>query len=106
MGLFYRLKSVLGVARERARCFRVDLNSVEDLIGYRFRDSNLLLLGLTHRSYSRFDRKHSPSNERLEFLGDSVLGLVIADQLFQDSPDSREGDLGPHLVLGTVQIQP
>jgi ribonuclease-3 len=71
----------------------LDLGAVEQLLGYHFRDDGLLLLSLTHRSFSRFDQDHSPSNERLEFLGDSVLGLVIADQLFRDNPELREGEL-------------
>ena len=70
-----------------------DLEAVQDMLGYHFRDEVLLLLSLTHRSFTRFDPSHCPSNERLEFLGDSVLGLVISHQLFQDFPDTREGDL-------------
>ncbi|MCA9038059.1 MAG: ribonuclease III [Planctomycetaceae bacterium] len=62
----------------------------EKSIGYRFRDSRLLRRCLTHSSSAetRLD-----SNERLEFLGDSILGLVICDYLFQSFPDLREGQL-------------
>ncbi|MDH3890323.1 MAG: ribonuclease III [candidate division Zixibacteria bacterium] len=90
MSLFDNLRKILGVA---VSAHAADLYAVQELLGYHFRDTALLLLSLTHRSYSRFDQDHSPSNERLEFLGDSVLGLVIADQLFQDNPDLREGEL-------------
>jgi len=92
MGLLDRIKKKLRVPT--ASCTHgLDLEAVQELLGYYFRDESLLLLSLTHRSFSRFDEAHSPSNERLEFLGDSVLGLVIADQLFQDNPDLREGEL-------------
>ena len=90
MGLLDNLKKMLGVS---VGAHSANLFAVQELLGYHFRDTGLLLLSLTHRSYSRFDQDHSPSNERLEFLGDSVLGLVIADQLFRDNPNLREGEL-------------
>ena len=92
MGLLDSFKKLIGWAATNGSR-GVDLNAVQGLLGYHFRDEGLLLLSLTHRSFSRFDQRHSPSNERLEFLGDSVLGLVIADQLFRDEPDLREGEL-------------
>lgn len=69
------------------------LEDVQELIGYRFRDPELLVLGLTHRSFVRASGQSLPSNERLEFLGDSVLGLAVAYQLYLDFPRLREGDL-------------
>lgn len=72
---------------------QIDVEAVQQILGYRFNDPALLVLGLTHRSFTRFDPRHAPSNERLEFLGDSVLGLVISEQLFRDSPESHEGEL-------------
>lgn len=70
-----------------------NLESIQNITGYHFHDLDLLLLALTHRSYYRPNDKQnsSRSNERLEFLGDSVLGLVIADLLYKDHPDLREG---------------
>ena len=53
---------------------------------------DLLTLALTHRSYA-YENGGLPSNERLEFLGDSVLGLVITEELFRRNPDRPEGDL-------------
>ena len=53
---------------------------------------DLLTLALTHRSYA-YEHGGLPSNERLEFLGDSVLGLVITEELFRRNPDRPEGDL-------------
>lgn len=69
------------------------LNAVQKIIGYHFHDIDLLRLALTHRSFYHKKNSRSKSNERLEFLGDSVLGLVIADSLFHDYPGSREGHL-------------
>ncbi len=72
---------------------QADLNEIQRIVGYHFRDPSLLLLGLTHRSYSHAVDDYHRSNERLEFLGDSVLGLVIAERLYTDNPDLREGEL-------------
>ena len=52
----------------------------------------LLTVALTHRSYS-YEHGGLPTNERLEFLGDAVLGLLIIDELFHRHPDSPEGEL-------------
>lgn len=74
---------------------KVFLKAVQEITGYHFRNLDILLLALTHRSfYKPSDRLHNrESNERLEYLGDSVLGLVIADLLYKDHPDLREGRL-------------
>jgi len=53
---------------------------------------DLLTLALTHRSYA-YEHGGLPTNERLEFLGDAVLGLTITDELFHRHPDRSEGDL-------------
>lgn len=55
-------------------------------------DEALLLRALTHRSYS-YENDGQPHNERLEFLGDSVLGVVVTDTLYRDNPDLPEGQL-------------
>jgi len=62
----------------------------EQALGHAFRDRKLLALALTHSSL-RDPWTHS--NERLEFLGDSVLGLVVAEHLFRSHPDLQEGEL-------------
>ena len=61
--------------------------ALERRIGHRFKDSALLAQALTHRSYG------SPHYERLEFLGDSVLGCAITELLFRDHPELPEGKL-------------
>ncbi len=60
---------------------------VEKRLGYRFRNAALLEQALTHRSYG------APNNERLEFLGDGVLGCVIAEELYRRFPQLSEGKL-------------
>ncbi|WP_338599431.1 ribonuclease III [Saccharopolyspora sp. SCSIO 74807] len=55
-------------------------------------DAELLTLALTHRSYA-YENGGLPPNERLEFLGDAVLGLVITDRLYREHPDLPEGQL-------------
>lgn len=55
-------------------------------------DAELLELALVHRSYA-YENGGVPTNERLEFLGDSVLGLVVTDTLYRDFPDLPEGQL-------------
>jgi ribonuclease-3 len=60
---------------------------LEQALGHQFSEASLLLTALTHRSHSL------PHNERLEFLGDSILNGVVARQLFDRFPDLPEGDL-------------
>ncbi len=69
---------------------------LEATLGYRFTNARLLELALTHRSLSR--EGQSASNQRLEFLGDAVLGLVIAEMLYAMFPSEAEGDLSKRLV--------
>ena len=70
------------------------MKTLEAKLGYTFRDAGLLENALTHSSYANEHRDRGmPSNERLEFLGDSILGLVVADHLYRTRPDLPEGDL-------------
>ena len=73
---------------------RAHLGELEQRLGYRFRDQELLLTALKHRSYV-YARQGSgvDSNERLEYLGDAVLDLLVAEELFRRHEDRREGDL-------------
>ena len=99
------------------------IKDLETAIGYRFRNITLLQNALTHSSYAN-ERWHDSlkSNERMEFLGDSILGMVVAEYLYHHFPDRPEGeltrmradmvceislaavadkiDLGKHLLLG------
>jgi len=67
---------------------------IESKIGYHFDDKNLLALAFVHRSFVNENREvTSQHNERLEFLGDSVLGLIISDYLYKYLPSKPEGEL-------------
>ena len=104
------------------------IKDLETAIGYRFQNITLLQNALTHSSYAN-ERWHNSlkSNERLEFLGDSILGMVVAEFLYKTFPDRPEGeltrmradmvceralasvaariDLGRHLMLGNGEEQ-
>ncbi len=67
---------------------------LEAALGYRFRDPEKLRNALTHSSYANESWHNSlASNERLEFLGDSILGMVVADYLYRNFPQRPEGEL-------------
>ena len=70
------------------------IKDLETAIGYRFNNITLLQNALTHSSYAN-ERWHDSlrSNERLEFLGDSILGMVVAEHLYRNFPDRPEGEL-------------
>ena len=104
------------------------IKDLEAAIGYRFKNITLLQNALTHSSYAN-ERWHNSllSNERLEFLGDAILGMTVAKYLYQTFPDRPEGeltrmradmvceqtlakvaariDLGRHLMLGNGEEQ-
>ena len=70
------------------------MEALEEKLGYHFENPALLENALTHSSYANENRaKGFQSNERLEFLGDSVLGMIVADYLYRAHPDLPEGDL-------------
>src|SRR3989304_10081903 len=72
----------------------LDQTRIEEKIFYHFKDTNLLYQSLVHSSYSPFGLDRSlPSQEVLEFLGDSVLGLAISDILLKRNPTLKEGEL-------------
>ena len=70
------------------------IKDLEAVIGYRFQNIQLLQNALTHSSYAN-ERWHNSllSNERLEFLGDSVLGMLVAEYLYHNFPNRPEGEL-------------
>ena len=70
------------------------LSEFEEKLGYTFHNKALLHNALTHSSYANEHRREEvSSNERLEFLGDAILGLVVAEHLFRTHPDKPEGEL-------------
>ena len=71
-----------------------DLAALQQTLGVSFNDISLLEQALVHSSYINENPSFAPaSNERLEFLGDAVLGLVVAEKLYQDSPHLAEGEM-------------
>jgi ribonuclease-3 len=68
-----------------------DIKALEARLGHQFSDASLLKLALSHASIG------AQSNERLEFLGDRVLGLIVAERLYADYPDIAEGGLAVRL---------
>ena len=67
---------------------KIDYFILEKKIGYKFKDKKLLIKSLTHKSYDKIN-----NNEKIEFLGDRVLGLIIAKKLLEIYPDEKEGIL-------------
>jgi len=89
-------RPVIGWLRRRSE--------LEEALGYRFRDPALLERALTHRSFAN-EQGLSEHNERLEFLGDAILGAVAAEWLFRAHPGLPEGDLSKrksYLVSATA----
>lgn len=69
------------------------MQALEKKIGYTFKDKSLLSLALTHSSYANEKGDASACNERLEFLGDSVLSIIVSEYIFANFKNSLEGDL-------------
>ncbi|HSV55982.1 MAG TPA: ribonuclease III [Magnetospirillaceae bacterium] len=78
-----------GVSRDR----RDQLVTFQRDIGVRFKSLELLSRALTHRSRANEDQSRNENNERLEFLGDAVLGMLAASYLYRELPDRAEGEL-------------
>jgi len=76
----------------RGRSLGRRASALERRLGVRFRDKDLLKLALTHRSYA-YEQGGLPTNERLEFLGDAVLGIVVTDAIYKEFPSLPEGSL-------------
>ena len=68
----------------------IDVDDCQRRIGYAFRSPELLVAAVTHASGARH---RLASNERLEFLGDAILGFIVCERLFHAFPESLEGDL-------------
>ena len=82
------------------------VSAFQSRLGYEFRNLDLLERALTHKSYSNENREfRSPNNERLEFLGDAVLGFVIGELIYHSFPNLQEGALSKikaHLVSASM----
>lgn len=72
----------------------LDIAKIEKSIGLKFKDNNLLVNALTHRSHLNESKNANlPSNERLEFLGDSILSFWVSSNIYKKFPDFPEGKL-------------
>lgn len=69
------------------------MKNIQEKIGYKFKEESFLYCALTHSSYANENQGRIKSNERLEFLGDSVLGFLVAEYLFCNHKDQPEGEL-------------
>ncbi|MGB3561749.1 MAG: ribonuclease III [Thermoanaerobaculia bacterium] len=90
--------------RALRRIFRSDpIDALQRDLGYHFKDPSLLEKSLTHRSFAN-ERDLDENYERLEFLGDTVVGLITAEWLYRQHPDLAEGDLSK--LKGYVVSEP
>ena len=73
--------------------------TIEDKIGYNFKNKAYLMEALTHSSFANERHNKIKCNERMEFLGDAVLSIISANYLFHRFPDMPEGDLSNFVLL-------
>ncbi len=88
--VFFRNKKLNSVLDKR---FLANVKRLESLIGFKICDQSYYLKSLTHRSYLELYPELQKSNERLEFLGDAVLNMIVGKYLFDKFPDETEGFL-------------
>ncbi|MBI2178589.1 MAG: ribonuclease III [Candidatus Tectomicrobia bacterium] len=79
--------------REKLPAPDLPLDEIESRVGHRFFDRLLLVQALTHRSFSQESTPPGPDNQRLEFLGDAVLQLIVTERLWREFDGADEGDL-------------
>lgn len=79
--------------RQKKGKMEQQLEKFEKIIGYKFKDKKLLITALTHSSYKNENHHIEEHNERLEFLGDSVIELCVSEELLKRFQDAREGEL-------------
>ena len=92
--------------QENTKASGWDFRRLEENLGYAFQNPKLLKTALTHSSYANEAHNGTRSNERLEFLGDAVLSIVVSDYIFRNCPHLPEGELTKmraHLV-STVSL--
>jgi len=82
-----------GTEKEQRSLLHNNIKRFQQLTGYAIKNEELFVQALLHRSFLQRMSNFGPSNERLEFLGDSILNLIVAEHLFHRLPDAEEGDL-------------
>lgn len=90
---FFRKKLFSGTNEDNSKFTLEKLGLLEEIIEIKFGKTEFYIKALTHRSFLELTPELKKSNERLEFLGDAVLGLVVADSLFREFPNKHEGYL-------------
>jgi ribonuclease-3 len=93
MGFFEKIKSFFGIKSSEGQSPEERIKKLESLIGSPINDSSVFLEAITHQSILNQMKTLEKSNQRLEFLGDAILGAIVAEYLFQHYPDLHEGDL-------------
>lgn len=82
------------MSKDLLEYLKTELKTIEERIGYTFENKELLIQAFTHRSFVNENRKILENhNERLEYLGDAVLGLLVTDYLYHSYPEKTEGEL-------------
>ena len=81
------------LSMNRIQSLTQHLSEIEKKLGYTFHDRSYLTLAFIHRSYINENKMVDQHNERLEFLGDAVLGMLMSDYLYRHFPSTPEGDL-------------
>ena len=84
------------IYRKETGMQQIDIGKLEKAIGYKFSDETILIQALTHSSYAnelKAKKQNAVCNERLEFLGDSVLSIVVSEFLFEKFDELPEGEL-------------
>ena len=69
------------------------MQQLQKSLGYTFKNEELLITALTHSSYANENGDYSMCNERMEFLGDSVLSVIVSEYIYKNLPDQPEGKL-------------
>ncbi len=85
-------------AKTAAKAANAEHAAIEARIGHKFADPNLLTTAITHVSALKSQRKRGDSYQRLEFLGDHVLGLIVSDMLYRAFPNADEGEMSKRLA--------
>ncbi len=91
MGLLGKLKSIFTSPGNQTG--DILTNTFARSFGYRFKNHDYLLEALTHRSYAKTVNNSTLSYERMEYLGDAILGAIVSEYLYNSHPDYNEGDL-------------
>ncbi len=93
MGIFEKIKSLFGLHSDNTKNFKRIISQLESLIGSPINDYDVFLEAMTHQSVVSQNKGFKKSNQRLEFLGDAILGAIVAEYLFKEYPELNEGDL-------------